>query len=309
MRTRHVSRLLMVLALGIVALLALTACKDDKENGSAETPTTAAQTPTVSPQVTIDVSQVPELSDGMLTVGSDIAYPPIESYEEGTQNAVGMDIDLMKAIAALLGVDVEFQQVASFAGIVGDLQASRYDAVMSAISITGERSAQINLIPYFGPVGTGILVQAGNPEGIAGPEDLCGKKVSAQDGTYQVQQINGVEGDPTQPGLNGSTCAGNPITLTTFPDNPTAVQELVLGRVVAELADDPVAQYSAAQSEGNLVELASTRFEAAPYGIGVRKDSTQLEAVLRAALQQIMDNGTYLQILQTWDQEQFALQP
>lgn len=291
MNTRQTSKWLAVLVLAVLALFALASCDDDKKSG---TEPTAAETPNA-----IDISGVDELSDGTLTVGSDIAYPPIESYEEGTQNPVGMDIDIMNAIVDLLGVDVEFQQVADFAGIVGDLKAKRYDAVMSAISVTDERLAEINLIPYFGPVGTGILVQAGNPKGISAPEDLCGKKVAAQDGTYQVDQVNA---------LNEGACADNKITLTTFPEDPTAVQELILGRVDAELADDPVAAYSAAQSDGE-IEFGATGFEAAPYGIGVRKDSTALEAVIRAALQQLMENGTYLQILQTWDQEQFALQP
>jgi polar amino acid transport system substrate-binding protein len=281
----------------LAAMLLVAACDDDDgDGGAAPTATTAAGDET--PQA-IDISGVPELADGVLTVGSDIAYAPIEFFEEGTQNAMGMDIDLMTAMAELLGVEVEFQQVADFGAIVEDLKASRYDVIMSAISITPEREAEIDFVPYFGPVGTGILVADGNPQGIEEPEDLCGLRVAAQVGTYQVDQVNA---------LNGAACADNPIVLSTFPDNPTAVQELVLGRVDAELADDPVAAYSAAQSEGGLIEIATTRFEAAPYGIGVRKESPELRAVLEQALQQIMDNGTYLEILEKWGQEIFALQ-
>lgn len=296
MQTHSLRFLLAALA---IAGVLFAACKDDKKDGGA---VPAAPTATAAagetPSATIDISGVPELEDGMLTVGSDIAYAPIEFYEEGTQNAMGMDVDLMAALAEALGVEFEFRQVADFAGIVGDLQAARYDVVMSAISITEERSAEIDFIPYFGPVGTGILVQAGNPEGIAAPEDLCGLNVAAQVGTYQVDQVNA---------LNEGACADNQINLTTFPDNPTAVQELALGRVVAELADDPVAAYSAATSEGGLVEIATTRFEAAPYGIGLRKDSTELRAALEQALQQIISDGTYLRILTDWDQQEFAL--
>ena len=296
----------LVLLIGMAALAGLlltgAACKSSKKKAGPLATTTAAagRTPqtTGTPQA-IDISGVPELADGTLTIGSDIAYAPIEYYEEGTQNATGMDVDLMKALAAALGVDVEFKQVADFAGIVGDLQAKRYDAVMSAISITPEREAQIDFVPYFGPVGTGILVPAGNPKKIAGPEDLCGRKVAAQVGTYQVDQVTA---------LNNGACSANKITITTFPDNPTAVQEVALGRVDAELADDPVAAYSAAQSKDHLVEVGATRFEAAPYGIGVRKDSSALKAVLEQALRAIKDNGTYLQVLEKWDQGQFALQ-
>src|SRR3990170_8662641 len=273
------------------ATFAFAACGDDDEEEGG-TPTAA------SPGGEIDVSGVPELEDGVLIIGSDIAYAPVEYYEEGTNKEAGFDVDLARAMAELMGVEVEFQQVADFAGIVGDLKAKRYDIVMSAISITPEREKEIDFIPYFGPVGTGILVQAGNPEGIAAPEDLCGLNVAAQVGTYQVEQVDA---------LNEGACADNQINLTTFPDNPTAVQELALGRVDAELADDPVAAYSAATSEGGLVEVATTRFEAAPYGIGVRKDSTALGAVLEQALQQIISDGTYLAILTDWGQEEFAI--
>jgi polar amino acid transport system substrate-binding protein len=246
---------------------------------------------------TIDISGVPELEDGVLLVGSDIAYPPIEYFEEGTTTAVGLDVDLMAAIAEVLGVDFEFSQVADFAGIVGDLQAERYDVVMSAISITEEREAEIDLIPYFGPAGTGILVQAGNPEGIESVEDLCGLAVGAQVGTIQIDYMND---------FNDDMCADNPIDIKEYPDNPTSVQELVLGRIAAQLSDDPVAAYTALTSDDNLVEVTVTGFDAAAYGIGVRKDSAELKAVLEQALAAIIESGAYDDVLAEWGQEDLA---
>jgi len=303
MRPRSLRLLLLLGALAISALLLLAACEEEKEEGPTEETPTAGETPAATPGA-IDVSGVAELADGTLTIGSDIAYAPIEFLDEN-QNPVGLDIDLMAAMAEVLGVEFEFRQVADFGAIVEDLKVERYDIVVSAISITPEREAEIDFIPYFGPVATGILVPAGNPKGITAPEDLCGLNVAAQVGTIQVDQV---EGSEDIQGLNETTCADNPITLTPFPDNPTAVQELALGRVDAELADDPVAAYSAAQSDGAL-EVAISKFpDPAPYGIGVRKDSPELRAVLEQALQRIIDDGTYLQILQEWRQEQFALQ-
>ena len=290
MSPRSLSRIsiLVFVVLALAAVLAFAACKDDKKKADT----------TPSP-TTIDISGVPELADGKLLIGSDIAYPPIESLEEGTQNPVGLDIDLAKAIAQALGVEVEFQQVADFAGIVGDLKAKRYDIVMSAISITPEREAEIDFVPYFAPVGTGILVKAGNPKGLTSFwTKLCGLKIAAQAGTYQVTQMEDA---------NKADCKDNPIDIKQFPDNPAAVQELSLGRVDAELADDPVAAYTAAHSDGK-AELAATGFEAAPYGIGVRKDSSELKSVLEQALQAIRGDGTYDSILADWVQEAFAIQ-
>jgi polar amino acid transport system substrate-binding protein len=287
MSPRSLSRIsLLVFVLALAAVLAFAACKDDKKEGT---------TPTAGE---IDISDVPELQDGKLLIGSDIAYAPIEYYEEGTQNETGMDVDLARAMAELLGVDVEFQQVADFAGIVGDLKSKRYDIVMSAISVTPEREAEIDMVPYFGPVGTGILTPKGNPNGFQALEDLCGKNVAAQVGTYQVDQVTA---------LNEDACKDNPIVLRTFPENPASVQELLLGRVDAQLADDPVVAYNALNSDGDL-EVAADGFEAAPYGMGVRKDSPELQAVLEEALAKIRANGTYDQILEDWGQQEYALQ-
>jgi len=291
MRPRDFGKPLVFLSLLLLALvLALAvACGDDDDEDTGDDGGDGG---------TIDISGVPELEDGELTIGSDIAYAPIEYFEEGTDNPVGLDIDIAKALAAELGVDVKFDQVADFAGIVGDLKSERYDIVMSAISITPEREAEIDFVPYFGPVGTGILTPTGNPNGFAALEDLCGFTVAAQVGTYQVEQMDA---------LNADACKDDPIDIQTFPDNPAAVQELVLGRIDAELADDPVAAYSALQSDGK-IELAATGFESAKYGIGVRKDSTALNAALSEALTNIVASGKYMQILQEWGQEEFRLQ-
>lgn len=292
--TKLFSRLVLLAGLfALIALLALaTACgdDDDDDDDGGDDGTAAAGD--------IDVSGVPELEDGMLTVGSDIAYPPIEYYEEGTQNAVGLDVDLMAALAEAMGVDFEFEQVADFAGIVGDLKSSRYDVVMSAISITEERSAEIDFVPYFGPAGTGVLVPAGNPEGIAAIEDICGLAVAAQVGTIQVDYMNE---------FNENECADNKIDVKTFPDTPTAFQELNLGRVDAALADDPVAAYAASQSDGD-IEVGATGFDSAAYGIGVRKESPELKAALEAALAAIRADGRYDSILADWGQEDLAYQ-
>jgi polar amino acid transport system substrate-binding protein len=291
MRLPEMLKPLLLLTALVCAAAIFSACSSDDDKSA--TPTAAA-----SKSPSIDVSAVPELKDGKLTIGSDIAYAPIEYYEEGTTNEKGMDVDIARAMGQLMGVQVQFQQVADFAGIVGDLTSGRYDIVMSAISITSEREAQIDFVAYFGPVGTGILTLKGNPKGFTSVDDLCGHPVAAQDGTFQIDQMTT---------LNEGACKGNPIDIRAFPDNPTAVQELALGRVDAELADDPVAAYSAAQSTEKLVELAVPGFEAAPYGIGVRKDSPEMKAALEAAFAELVSNGTYADILGTWGQEQFAL--
>ena len=289
MRSRRWFRLLWLVAAVAVVLMVFAACEDEEEEAATATPpgtgTPAAGTPAGSPG-----AAVPELEDGVLQVGSDIAYAPIEFFEEGTQNPKGLDIDLANALAEELGVTTEFVNT-GFDGIIGALNASRVDILMSAMTVTDERSQEIDFVPYF-IAGTDILVKAGNPKNIAGIEDLSGLTAAVQIATIQVDQLEAANAD--------LKAAGKPeITGLTFDQNPLAVEQLRTGRADAVLADSPVAANDARLSDGELESVGLT-IPPEPYGIGVRKESTALKAAVEDALKALIDSGKYKEILETW---------
>lgn len=286
MMKRHFGRFLLLPALALLAAFLFAACPEEEE--AVETPTPPAATPTPA---AIDISGVPELADGVLHVGSDIAYAPIEFFEAGSDVPQGVDIDLGNALGEALGVQVEFLNL-GWDPLIPSLRGGEIDVIMSAMTITEERQQEIDFIPYF-TAGTGILVPQGNPKGIETVADLCGLIVAVQVGTIQDDQIDD---------LNADACADNSITKQTFDENPLAVEQLRVGAADAVLADYPVVLYDALKSEGAL-EVAGEQFEAAPYGIGVRKESTALKQVLTDALVAIIENGTYDQILAQWGAE------
>ena len=278
----------LVLALAVVLAGFLAVACGDEEEGEEATPA-AEETPAAG--VTS-----PELEDGTLQILSDIAYAPIEFYEAGTNEATGLDVDLADALGEKLGVEVEFINT-GFDGIIGALAAEDGDVIMSAMTITPERSEEIDFIPYIN-VGTGTLVAAGNPEGIAALEDLCGLTVAVQEGTIQQDMLDE---------LNADACADNQMDVVTFDQNPLAVEELRVGGADAVLADFPVALNDANESDGEL-EVVGDQFPTLmPYGIGLRKESTELKSALEDALQEIMDDGDYDSILAEWGLESAAL--
>ena len=279
MRFERWFRLVCVVAAIAVALMFFAACDDEEEEG----------TPAASPAAT-PVAGVPELEDGVLQVGSDIAYAPMEFFEEGTETALGLDVDLGKALAEAMGAEGEFINT-GWDGIIGALKVERFDAIMSAMTITEERSQEIDFIPYFN-AGTDILVAKGNPENVAGIEDLSGLTVAAQVGTIQVDQLNAANDDFKEAGEAE-------IDILIYDLNPLAVEQLRLGRADAVLADSPVVANDANLSEGEL-EALGLAIESAPYGIGLRKEATELKAAIEDALQTIIDNGTYDDILDSW---------
>jgi polar amino acid transport system substrate-binding protein len=266
-----------------VALLAFAACGDDETTTDGGSPNATA----AEGGGEIDISGVPELEDGTLNIGSDIAYAPIEFYKEGTETPDGLDVDMANAMADVLGVEAEFINT-GFDGIIEALNTDDFDAIFSAMTVNPEREEVIDFVPYVN-VGTGILVPSGNPEGIAGVEDLCGLTVAVQLGTIQETFLQD----------QNESCTDK-IEIVTFDTNPLAVEDVRTGGADANLADFPVAYVDAEESNGAL-EALDVQIDPAPYGIGVRKTSTELKSVLEQALDAIIESGKYDEIIEKWN--------
>jgi len=301
---------LVPLALAGVALLAAAACggtsSADKTATAGAKPagtsaaTTAAGAPTAAGGAVVDISGVDELKDGSLDIGSDIAYAPIEFLDEKTNEPVGLDVDLANALADVMGVKAKFNNSA-FDGLLAALDADRFDALMSAMTASEERKKTVDFVEYFN-AGSGIIVSKGNPKNIKSADDLCGMKVATQEGTVQVDFL---VGPADAPGGQDKACKDegkDGITVLKFGTDPEAVQALIAGQADAEMADFPVAAYSAQQSNGDL-EIIPNQIDPAPYGIAVRKSSTALRDALTAALAEIKKSGKYDEILQKWNLE------
>jgi polar amino acid transport system substrate-binding protein len=236
-----------------------------------------------------------------IKVGSDIAYAPVEFYKAGTQDVQGIDFDLAQAMAQKLGVKVTFANT-TFDGIIPALKANRFDIIMSAMSDTPERQKEVDFIDYF-KAGTSILVKKGNPEGIKSLDDLCGRTIALQKGTTQVDVATEQQGK--------CKSAGKPeIKILTYDKDTDAQLQLRTGRAVADMNDFPVAAYAAQTvGGGNDFEVVGQQIGAGPYGIGVRKDDTQLRDALRQALEATIADGTYAQVLKKWNVSEGSLTP
>lgn len=297
---RTPARRLRIAAVGAIAVagaLILGGCGDqtDKSNGGDNAGASSAPLADMLPD---DIRRA-----GVITVGSDIAYPPIEFMRDG--KAVGVDPDVAKALGRQLGVEFTFQN-GKFDQLIVGLQSNRFDVIMSAMSDTEDRQngidAQtgkkagdgIDFVDYF-TAGTSILVQKGNPENIQSLDDLCGQVVALQRATTS----EGVANAQTK------KCAEDgkaEIELQKFDTDPEALLRLKQGASVADLNDFPVAAYNAKTSGGgNDFEIVGEQIEAGPYGIGVSKEDTQLRDALQAAVNAIIENGEYTRILEKWN--------
>jgi len=137
---------------------------------------------------------------------------------------------------------------------------------------------EIDFVAYIS-VGTGIVVPTGNPNNIQDLDDLCGLTVAVQVGTIQEQMLND----------QNEEC-DEPVDIVTFDTNPLAVEDLRTGGSDANFSDFPVAAEDAAQSDGDL-EVVEPQIDPEPYGVGIRKGSTELKDAITDAIQAIRDSG------------------
>ena len=271
------------LPLAVATLLLTAGCGGNDDNPTVKQ--SAAPLASLLPQAIRD--------KGSLVVGSDIAYPPVESFAADGTTAIGIDPDIAKALGDKLGITLKFSN-ATFDGLITSLTSKRIDVIMSAMSDNKKRQASIDFVDYF-TAGTSILVQKGNPKGIHSLDDFCGKTIALQRGTTQDDVA---EAQKTK-------CGANKLTILKFDRDTEALLKVKQGAAVADMNDFPVAAYTTTQSTD--FEVVGDQIEAGPYGIGVRKEDTQLRDALQKAMQAIIDNGTYASILQKWKVTQGAV--
>ena len=218
-----------------------------------------------------------------LTVGSDIPYPPFEQGK--SPNYTGFDIELMEAIAGKIGRTAEFQDT-SFETIFRDVAQGKFDAVISAATITPEREKAVAFSNPYYLSEQAILVKEGSD--IKGLEDLGGKTVGAQQGTT---------------GLELGKEKANAGELRPYPEGPDAVNALKSGTVEAVIIDAPVAQNAVEESGG--IEVAEKVPTEETYGIAVALDETELLDEINQGLKEVEEDGTYAKIYKKW----FKLEP
>jgi polar amino acid transport system substrate-binding protein len=286
----------------VIGVLAVAAMLVGACSSSAASPTSAG--PTTNIVATAPADQL--IKAGTLTVCSDTSYPPQESLD-ASNKAVGSDIDLITALAQRMGLTVDVKTT-NFDTIIPALTGGTCDIIVSAQTITDERKAQVDMIPYFA-AGQSFVVLKGNPENIKSTDDLCGKTIAAQSGTIEADHVTGGgSGYDQTTGLSPMCEAAgkSPITLKTYTKDTDALQALQSGIVVAHFTDEPVAGYEVVQGNGAF-ELAPFSLEKGAEGISVTKNHTGLRDAIKATLIAMIDDGSYLKILQTWGVESGAV--
>ncbi|WP_455354049.1 ABC transporter substrate-binding protein [Streptomyces sp. SYSU K217416] len=293
-------RIAAVGAIAVAGALLLTGCGDQTAGGGEETAAGKTNSAPLFDKLPKKIQDA-----GVIKVGTDAAYAPME-FEEGGK-IVGIDPDIAAALGKQLGVEFKFTS-GTFDGLITSLNTGRQDIVMSAMSDTkarqeglddkGKKAGKgVDFVDYFNS-GVSLLVKKGNPQKIQSLDDLCGKKVAVQRGTIYETTFK----------EQAKKCGSNKLTIEAFDTDAEAQTRVKSGAAVADLNDYPVAAHIAKTAGGgNEFEVAGGQTDAGPFGIAVNKDNTQLRDALKDALNAIIKNGEYAKVLEKWDVKNSAV--
>jgi polar amino acid transport system substrate-binding protein len=289
-------------AIAVAGALVLSGCGDQTKDNANDGGESAAAAP-LADKLPQDIRD-----KGVINVGSDIAYAPVE-FKDKNGNTAGIDPDLADAMGKLLGVKFDFQN-GTFDSLLTGLRSKRYDIAMSAMTDTKDRQngvdpdthkkvgEGVDFVDYFN-AGVSIYTPKGRTEGISTWRDLCGKKIVVERGTVSNDLAT----------AEAKKCpAGKKLSVQAFDNDQQAQTRLRSGGADAGSSDYPVAAYAVQTSGGGKdFQLVGKQVQAAPYGIAVAKSNTQLRDALKAAMNQLIKDGTYDKIVKRWGVQAGAL--
>ncbi len=232
-------------------------------------------------------------SKGSITAATTDGNAPWSFYKTGSDTPTGVDYDLLTEAAKRLGLTVNWENVQFTAGIPG-VQSGRFDLYVSAMADSKAREEVVNFIGYS-KEGSGVIVKKGNPDNIQTMADLCGKKVSIVTGSIFPDLVKD---------LNANECNGNDVQLSETADQTAPYLAVASGQADASMNTFGVSNYAfktATDGVQSQLELSPVPlFAPAIQGIAFDKSKSDLMNALGGAMQAMLEDGTYQQIMDKW---------
>ena len=218
---------------------------------------------------------------GKLTIGSDLAYPPME-YLNGDMPA-GFGVGMMQEVCKRLGLERNFLGAQNFDTLIAQVAAgTKMDVAVSSITISDERQELVDFSdPYYD---SNLAVVVMGDSGYTAKEELDGLPVGAQSGSTGEDWV--------RENLTGSE-------LVPYNTPAEALAAMRTGRVEAVVYDEPVARGNVAGEyyDCKVLEVIATGEQ---YGIAINKDDDALREAINAALSSMEDDGTMDQLKRIW---------
>lgn len=222
-----------------------------------------------------EASEFTTVEPGILTMGTNAAFPPYE-YKDG-DTIVGIDAEIAQALADKLGLQLEIVDM-DFSSLITSIQSGKIDISLAGMTVTEERKQNVDFTDSYATGVQSIIVKEGSD--IQSVDDLEGKLIGVQEGTTGHLYCSDDYGEEN---------------VIAYTNGATAVQALLQDKVDCVVIDQQPAKAFVEANEG--LQILDTAYTTEDYAAAVSKDNPALTAALNTALQELKDDGTIQGIL------------
>ena len=223
-------------------------------------------------------------NEDTLVVGLDDSFPPMGFRNENNE-IVGFDIDLAKAVAEELGMEVKFQPI-SWASKEQELSSGNIDCIWNGFAYNEERAATMTLTdPYIKGENYFILK---NGSKVTSQEELKGKKIGVQTGSIQAQDLEKSE-------------FGKTVEIIQYGENLTAFMDLETEGIDALFCSNIIGNYLITSKGKDYETIASENITVSNGSvIAFKQGNTELRDKIQNALVKLNSEGKLLEISEKW---------
>ncbi|MBB4985422.1 MULTISPECIES: ABC transporter substrate-binding protein [Streptomyces] len=239
---------------------------------------------------------------GTLILGvSAKSNPPLAFRATDDTTLIGVELDLATLVADTLGLKPEFDAV-SWENLFVGLDSGKYDGVFSNVTVTEERKDKYDFATYRLD-DLAFEAKKGSGWTVKGPEDVSGKRIAVGSGTNQEKILVDWSRQNEKAGRKG-------VDIKYYDNTTDYYLALQSGRIDGYLGPNPTVAYHVA-SAGQTESVG--KFSGAGAGLqgkiaATTKKDSGLVAAYAAAIDHVIENGTYAQVLKRWGLSNEAVQ-
>lgn len=286
---------MLTVCLSAAMVMSLAACGSSKDTAAsadtaAEVKTQTAEVQTEEAKTEIETTAAADsedasytLKEGKLMVGMEIGYPPMEYFDTDGSTPIGFDVEVSKAVADYLGLEIEYVDTA-WDGIFAGVNTDKYDVIFSCVSITPARQEEFNISNPYVSNHTVLIVP--NDSEIDSMEALNGHSTA-------------VQAETTADDYMKEHSAEIGVELYQYDKVINCFDDLKAGRVDSVFTDSVVASYYLGDEASNYKTVWEND-ELEPIGFCVKKGNDELTAKLEEAIDALYADGTLASIAEKY---------
>lgn len=217
-----------------------------------------------------------------LIIGIDDKFAPMGFRDENNE-IVGFDIDMARAAAEKMGMEVEFQPI-DWSTKETELASGRIDLIWNGYTITEERKQKVLFTKPYLENAQVVATLIDSP--IEKLDELAGKQVGIQALSSALDALN-------------EHPISKEVKLNEYKDNVLALTDLKNKRTEAVVIDKVVMEYYMTQ-EPDTFKILEEELAPEQYGVGVKQGNEELLKKLQAALDEMNEDGTAATISEKW---------